>query len=129
MLRLFSPAEGQALAAVAKKLDTSVQETLANDFDTSQEVSSVTPTYVPAVFVNIYGAIDDKNEALKQILTSTLPFVLKVQRDHRQSEKFDPSLTLSFNGVAGFVKQNPSQLNAETPYYIDADGTVKVNGP
>ena len=88
----------------------------------------MTPTYVPAIFFNIYNANADKAQAIRLIVTKALPVVVKILdefRSNRAPTKFDETLTLNFNKVAGQVRDDITILENPT-YQIHPDGLVEL---
>lgn len=128
MVRLFDANSGQLLIASWNKLTQQQKQLLIENFHPLKEFSGMTPTYVPAVFVNIYKNEPNKAQAIGIIMTKALPFVTKVMSDFRHNQtsvKFDPTLTINFNKVAGQVRDNVSILD-NADYIIHEDGLVEI---
>lgn len=89
-----------------------------------------TPTYMPAVLVNLANNPSlgsSKEERISQTVILGLPFIARVLETHKQhlaSLKVDSAIPLNFNKAAGVAKTNPSALNGK--YTIDAEGNVCV---
>lgn len=127
MMRLFDPEAGKRLQGQWAKLPEQMKREISDSFDPLLEIEGLTPTYVPAVFVNVYNSVEDKNKAVSRIIGQVLPFVLKAQREFRASEACDSTKTLSFNKVAA-VARDTADLPAEnSPYHIDDEGNVIVD--
>ncbi len=131
MLRLFTPEEGAALKNAILQLNVPDREMIANQLDVrlGEEIGR-TPTYMPAVLVNLYnnnnlGATSP--ERLSQAVIRGLPFLAKVLQQHKGQllqQQADPEVPLNFNKVAGVAKSTPDLLN--NPFTITADGSVVI---
>ncbi len=131
MLRLFTPEEGAILKQAILKLSPSVRSKIIKQLDIGDEEGlGRTPTYVPAVLVNLannpqLGA--SKEERLSQAVILGLPFIARVLERHKERLahlEADPTIPLCFNRAAGIAKTNPSALNGE--YHIDSEGNVSL---
>lgn len=131
MLRLFTLEEGAVLKKAVSKLPSDVRQKIIEQLDVRQgEELARTPTYMPAVLVNlannpILGS--SKEERISQAVLLGLPFIARVLETHKlhlASSKADSVIPLNFNKAAGVAKTNPSALNGE--YTIDAEGNVCV---
>lgn len=89
-----------------------------------------TPTYMPAVLVNLannQSLGSSKEERISQAVVLGLPFIARVLETHKQHVALslaDPNIPLNFNRAAGIAKTNPSALNGM--YSIDPEGNVGV---
>lgn len=103
MLRLFTPQEGEGLKKAFLKLDDQQRAHVLKEFG-MQKYERRTPTYMPAVLLNLYNfdpkaSLDTKME----LAVTALPFLANVL----QSQKPNAQAPLNFNKVAGVVKEDP----------------------
>jgi hypothetical protein len=129
MLRLFTPEEGILLKEAILKLDKKMQTRLIEQFDIREgEELESTPTYVPAVLVNLSNNPklgSSKEERITQTILIGLPFVARVLENHKQAlaeNKANPAIPLNFNKAAGVAKSDPNKLL--NTFEIDAEGNV-----
>ncbi|KAF3362561.1 hypothetical protein PHSC3_000799 [Chlamydiales bacterium STE3] len=129
MLRLFNSDEGLFLKNSLLKLDSDQRAQIIAQLETNEgEELERTPTYMPAVLVNLsnnplLGV--SREERIAQTIAIGLPFLAKVLAKHRHSlavKKADPHIPLNFNKVAFAAKEDPKMLLEE--FTIDADGNV-----
>ncbi|HEY5234761.1 MAG TPA: hypothetical protein VIJ14_01175, partial [Rhabdochlamydiaceae bacterium] len=132
MLRLFTPEEGSALKNAILQLSSQDRQRIVSQFDVrfGEEIGR-TPTYMPAVLVNLSNNKDlgaTSTERLSQAVIRGLPFIARVLEQHQQQilqHQADPEIPLNFNQVAGIVKSMPQLLQKNT-FQINADGNVTV---
>ncbi|MDE3046908.1 MAG: hypothetical protein KGI83_01010 [Verrucomicrobiota bacterium] len=131
MLRLFNPQEGAVLREAVSKLSPEAQAQMIEQLDVREgEELARTPTYMPAVLVNLASNPSlgsSKDDRISQAIILGLPFIARVLEEHKQylaSSKADPAIPLNFNKAAGVAKTNPLALKGE--YTIDAEGNVCV---
>ncbi len=131
MLRLFTPQEGAVLKQAVSKLPSEVRAQIIEQLDIRKgEELERTPTYMPAVLVNLANNPSlgsSKEEMISQAVILGLPFIARVLETHKlhlASLQADASIPLNFNKVAGVAKTNPLALNGK--YTIDAEGNVCV---
>src|SRR3990167_3337447 len=131
MLRLFTPEEGAILKQAVSKLPSEVRVQIIEQLDIRKgEELERTPTYMPAVLVNLANNLalgSSKEERISQAVILGLPFIARVLETHKQhlaSLKADSAIPLNFNKAAGVAKTNPSALSGK--YTIDAEGNVCV---
>lgn len=131
MLRLFSLEEGLVLRKAIHELDPSIRNRVAAQLDIqSQDRPSRTPTYMPAVLVNLSNNPElgkTKEERLSKAITVGLPFIVQVLERHKEmllKNEIDSNIPLNFNKIAGVAKASPLSLNGE--FYIDQDGSVHL---
>ena len=130
MLRLFTPEEGAVLkkAMVALDPDQKAHIALALDIQEKDPLHLRTPTYMPAVLINLSNNLslgNTKEDRLFQAVKSGLPFIAKVLTQHRKlvaKGNIDPRIPLCFNGVAGAAKNAPELLQGD--FSIDKEGNV-----
>lgn len=131
MLRLFTPEEGVVLRKALLELDTKLRDRITAQLDAKlQDPPSRTPTYMPAVLVNLsnnpqLGA--SKEESLSKAVTIGLPFITRVLEKHKELVAYgeiDPNIPLNFNKMAGVAKTSPYSLTNE--FTIDKDGCVHL---
>ncbi len=103
MLRLFTPQEGESLKKAFFKLDEQQRAHVLKEFG-MQKYERRTPTYMPAVLLNLYN-FDPKAslDAKMELAVTALPFLANVL----QSQKPGAQAPLNFNKVAGAVKEDP----------------------
>jgi hypothetical protein len=126
MIRVFTPAEGKILKEAFSQLTPEQQEKIIAQLDIlpSQELKR-TPTYVPAVLVNL---ANNREVGLEQAVVLGLPFIADVLKQHKSDlaeGKANPDIPLNFNFAAGVAKTEPQRLKGE--FKIESDGSVKVN--
>jgi hypothetical protein len=131
MLRLFTPEEGAVLKQAVSKLPSDVRTKIIEQLDIRKgEELARTPTYMPAVLVNLANnpALgSSKEERISQAVILGLPFIARVLETHKlhlASLEADSAIPLNFNKAAAVAKTNPSALNGK--YTIDAEGNVCV---
>ncbi len=130
MLRLFSPEEGSALKQAIAQLHPSDREIIIAQLDSQSIQLSRTPTYIPAVLVNLLGNFqlgNSKEERLLQAIKLGLPFICKALNLHKENlSKYlaDPTIPLNFNEIAAVAKTTPEFLSQKCS--IDAEGNVHL---
>lgn len=131
MLRLFTTEEGVVLRKAIYELDPSIRSRVAAQLDVhSQDQLSRTPTYMPAVLVNLSNNPElgkTKEERLSKAITIGLPFIARVLEQHKEmllKNKIDSNIPLNFNRIAGIAKTSPASLDGE--FYIEQDGSVHL---
>lgn len=130
MLRLYTPEEGFILKRAMLELDGLSQERVGAQLDIEQNAKpSRTPTYIPAVLVNLSNNLQwgmTKEERLFQAVKIGLPFIAKVLEKHKEllaEGAIDSNIPLNFNKIAGAAK------NSNFPsidFAIDKKGVVHV---
>lgn len=133
MLRLFKPEEGGLLRQAMESLDPKMREKIIAQFDdqASDPLLLRTPTYMPAVLVNLSN--NEKlgktaQERLIKAITIGLPFLTAVLERHKElvaSGAIRSDIPLCFNKAAGTAKTNPDLLS-QGNFKIDAEGNVVV---
>ncbi len=132
MLRLFTPEEGTALKNAILQLSSQDRQRIVSQFDArlGEEIGR-TPTYMPAVLVNLSNNKDlgaTSTERLAQAVIYGLPFIAQVLEQHQQQilqHQANPEIPLNFNQVAGVAKSMPNLLQ-KNAFQIDSDGNVIV---
>ena len=131
MLRLFTPEEGVVLKKAMLELDTNTRDRVAAQLDVQQQdQQSRTPTYMPALLVNLSNNPQlggSKEERLFKAMTVGLPFIARVLEKHKEllaNGEMDPNIPLNFNEMAGVAKRSPQLLSKE--FYIDKEGSVHL---
>jgi hypothetical protein len=131
MLRLFTPEEGRLLKDAVRKIDTANRDRIIAQLDIQEgKEFGRTPTYMPAVLVNLannptLGA--SREERISQAVVLGLPFIARVlekQRELLAQNKADPNIPLNFNQAAGVAKNNPAALAGE--FTIDKEGNIRI---
>lgn len=131
MLRLFTPEDGMLLKKAILELDSEQQTKIIMQLDTKEgEELERTPTYMPAVLVNLCNNPQlgiTREERISKAVILGLPFLAKVLEKHKQSlfkNKANPKIPLNFNKAAGFAKERPyALLNG---FNIDQEGNVCI---
>lgn len=132
MLRLFTPEEGVSLKNAIQQLDQQDRERIVAELDVrlGEEIGR-TPTYMPAVLVNLYNNPSlgtTSSERLSQAVIRGLPFIAKVLQQHKvqlMQHLANPEIPLNFNKIAGVAKSTPDLLQ-QKPFSIDAEGNVSL---
>ncbi|MBS0185180.1 MAG: hypothetical protein JSS34_02335 [Proteobacteria bacterium] len=130
MIRLYEKTDGEILKSAFKKFDLTQQNLFIEMFDPlSPDLPSVTPTYIPAVFVNLYNNKslgETPQERLTKTLDLGLPFVshvLKIYQDQMSEGKMNINDPLNFNDIARVAKENPEALTT-LPFFISPENNV-----
>lgn len=131
MLRLFTPEEGALLKKAMAQLDPQLQMQIVEQLDVREgEELARTPTYMPAVLVNLSNNEqlgNTREERISQAVILGLPFLSRVLEQHQQAlaeNKADPEIPLNFNKAAAVAKSAPKTLLNE--FRIDREGTVEI---
>jgi predicted transcriptional regulator YdeE len=133
MLRLFTIEEGVVLKKAMLEIDVDVRNRIAAQLDVQQQDQPVrTPTYMPAVLVNLSNHSqlgETKEERLFKAITLGLPFITRVLEKHKElvaNHEIDPNIPLNFNKMAGVAKTSPHSLSDS--FFIDEEGNVLLMG-
>lgn len=133
MIRLFSREDGQALKEAYAVLSCEHKTMLREEIDPLVSREERTPTYVPALLVNLLSSLErqglTKSNALQECLKKGSLFIAQVLQTYRSGNAniaYNPQLTLNFNKAAGQVRDNPSLLN-KFYFKIDSDGNVIIS--
>lgn len=130
MLRLFTPEEGTILKQAIAQLSQEDRERIIAQLDIQNIQLARTPTYMPAVLINLLGNSqlgNSKEERLLQAVKLGLPFIGKVLELHKENlskQLANPEIPLNFNEIAGIVKTTPELLIQEGT--IDDQGNVHL---
>ncbi len=133
MLRLFGPANGKVLTEAFQKFTPEEQKAFTNELDPlSLDLPLITPTYIPAVLVNLSNnkTLGETKEArLQQSVELGIPFISVALKEYKKLLKDhaieNPTAPLNFNDVARVAKETPEKLK-DKKFTIDAENTVKV---
>ena len=134
MLRLFTPEEGAILKQAVASLSSEDQDKIIAGLDIQKgDWLKRTPTYMPAVLVNLLNNPQlgkTKEERLLQTIALGLPFICSVLELHKtqlSKHEADPNIPLNFNQMAAVAKTAPGSLvNACN---IDHEGNVHLGAP
>jgi Family of unknown function (DUF6829) len=116
MMRLFKLEEGEILKAAVNKLDHVDRERIINQLDVQQIKKIPTPTYMPAVLVNLMNNTNlssFKEERLTQAVLIGLPFIAKVLEEYElllENKQIKLNEPLNFNLIAKIAKNSPEEL-------------------
>ncbi|MCH9610355.1 MAG: hypothetical protein S4CHLAM81_04850 [Chlamydiales bacterium] len=128
MLRLFNREEGCILREAIFELGQGVRDKIILQLDVQQGDSSRTPTYMPAVLVNLANnsqlGLSQKDRLFKAIKIG-LPFIARVLERHKEllaSGEIEPHIPLNFNKMAGIAKSFPDLL--ENEFSINKEGII-----
>lgn len=121
MLRLFTAEEGRVLKKAMLDLDSNTRDkiALALDIKEKESLNLRTPTYIPAVLVNLSKNSElgtSKEKRLVKAITIGLPFIARILEQHKKlvvSGKIDPKIPLCFNVAAGIAKKSPNLLSGK----------------
>lgn len=129
MLRLFTKEEGGVLRKAMLQLEPSMRDRIAAQLDVQpQSRSGRTPTYMPALLVNLLNNPQlgsNKDERLTKAITQGLPCIVRVLEKHQDllaKGEIHPDIPLNFNQMAGVAKNAPDSLARE--FRIDQEGNV-----
>lgn len=133
MTRLFEKKEGRILKSAFKKFDENDQVQFVKDFDPlSSHLPKITPTYMPAVFVNLFGNKSlgaTVSERLSKTLQLGLPFVSRALDAYiellQEGKVQNTRAPLNFNDIARVAKENPMALEMGQ-VHIDSDNGVHI---
>lgn len=131
MLRLFTPEDGLLLKKAVLELDLEQRTKILMQMDIKEGEELVrTPTYMPAVLVNLANNPQlgiTREERISKALILGLPFLAKVLEKHKQSlleNNANAKIPLNFNKAAGIAKERPEALLKE--FHIDQEGNVCI---
>lgn len=131
MLRLFTPEEGVILRNAMLQIDPAMRERIRAQLDgSSLAQEGRTPTYMPAVLLNLAGHPGlgtTSEERLAKAITLGLPLLTQVLEKHKEllaKGEIDSNIPLNFNRIAGIAKTSLDALKREC--LIDAEGNVSV---
>lgn len=132
MMRLFSKEEGAALQEGYESLPQEQKDFLTHELNPLITRNEMTPTYVPAVLVNLLSAYSkqglSRTQAIRKCLQEGVPFLATVFHQYRNGkteQPYTPTLTLNFNKVAGRLRDQPDLLKNAT-FLINEDGHVEI---
>ncbi len=129
MLRLFTTEEGAILKQAVASLSSTDRDEIIAGLDVQKgDWLFRTPTYMPAVLVNLLNNPqlgETKGERLSQAIALGLPFICRVLQLHKAqllAHEADPNIPLNFNKMAAVAKTSPSLLGGSCS--IDHEGNV-----
>jgi len=128
MTRLFSPQDGAQLKKGWEALSFQDRADITRAFIEPQKLAKRTPTYMPALLVNLMGNKElgeTRDERLRRAIMIGLPFCARAILKHEEmirEKKISPNIPLCFNAIAGVAKTKPSLLGGMIT--IDKDGNV-----
>ncbi len=132
MLRLFTPEDGMLLKKAILELDSELQIKILKQLDTKEGKDlERTPTYMPAVLVNLSNNFQlgiTREERISKAVILGLPFLAKVLEKHKHAlfeNKTNSKNPLNFNKAAGIAKERPYALLNE--FTIDQEGNVCID--
>ncbi|MBA3813833.1 MAG: hypothetical protein H0X26_05000 [Alphaproteobacteria bacterium] len=132
MMRLFSKEKGKALETGYQSLSKDQRAFLNSELNPLIVRNERTPTYVPAVLVNLLSTYSkqglSKDKAIKKCLqdgATCLANIFHQYRNGQANQPYTPTLTLNFNKVAGQLRDQPALLRNAT-FSIDKDGHVEI---
>lgn len=132
MIRLFTPQEGTILRDAMTSLSPQERSRISAELDVQKfNPHERTPTYMPAVLVNLHNNPslgDTPEKRLRQAIALGLPFISRVLETYRSNLKagtIRSDIPLNFNPVAGVAKAAPNDLKKGT-FFIDNEGNVKI---
>lgn len=131
MMRLFTPEDGAILKHALGQLDKKNRTRIVAHLDVKdEEQPGRTPTYMPAVLVNLMNNKElgaTREERLVKAVEFGLPFIGRVLEKHKTlltKNQIDPNVPLNFNQAAGIAKSSPDLLKGS--FTIDNEGNVIV---
>jgi hypothetical protein len=129
MLRLFTHEDGLILKQAVLKLKPEIRAKIIAQLDIQEgEELRRTPTYMPAVLVNLANNLQlgtSREERISQAVVLGLPFLSRVLEAHKQAlaeNRANSDIPLNFNKAAGVAKQSPTALLKG--FNIDSEGNV-----
>lgn len=131
MMRLFSKDDGHSLQEAYASLSKEQKKIINQAFDPLVYRNERTPTYVPALLVNVLDSYLKQGltraNAIKECIHKGALFVATVLNQYRMgmaNQPYNPNLTLNFNKVAGQARDNLNLL--ENPsFLINSEGLIK----
>lgn len=132
MLRLSTPTEGLLLKQAIQNWNPEKLNSILSQWE-QEEKFLRTPTYMPAVLVNLANQAQigtTREERICQAVALGVPFLSKMLEKRQESlEKgeADPQVPLNFNQAAGAVKNDPNALDQD--WEIDEEGNVRTGKP
>jgi hypothetical protein len=130
MIRLYSKEEGAVLQQAYNTLTEEQKTVIKSQLDPLINRQERTPTYVPAVLVNLLAVKTkqglSKSQAIEVCVHQGVVFIADVLQQYRTGKAnrpYNPELTLNFNKVAGQVRDNPHLLGN---FVIDGEGNVEM---
>ncbi|AIL12711.1 hypothetical protein IM40_02935 [Candidatus Paracaedimonas acanthamoebae] len=132
MMRLYTTEDGAALQDTFTRLTPTQKALISSEYDPLIYRKEQTPTYVPAILVNLMGEHTKqglpRKMAINKCLEDGLTFIAHVlydYRNNRANRSYDPNLTLNFNKSAGQLRDNPNLIEGAT-FTIDPQGNVEL---
>lgn len=123
LMRLYTPEQGSALSAALKGLPESQLANIRSYFyidlpkySQSLLAKEATPTYMPAVLVNLINNPSLGNTQLERIQKAValgLTSLATVLLDWRGSPDYNPDLVICFNPIAKVAKETPEKLTSD----------------
>ena len=128
MMRLYTPEDGQSLLKAFSAIPEITLTKIITAFDLTQVDSRrVTPTYMPAVLVNLMenrAISDDRDERLYHAVTQGVPFLVNALS---LKDRVDAGVPLCFNAIAGKARSAEAEDILRLPLHVDAsNGIVTV---
>lgn len=134
MMRLFDEKDGAPLQASFAELDKDAKVLIISQLNPLEDRREKTPTYVPAVLVNLLGTLQkaglSREAAIGRTVTEGVPlmaYILGQYRTGKANQPYSADMTLNFNTVAGQLRDKPD-LATSRAFSIDAKGNVKLEG-
>lgn len=130
MMRLYTTEDGAALQETFTQLNPTQKAIILSEYDPLIYRNERTPTYVPAVLVNLMGEYTKQGLPRKVAITKCLEkgvtfiaHILYDYRNNRTDQPYNPNVTLNFNKAAGQLRDNFKLIDAAT-FTIDPEGNV-----
>ena len=121
MMRLFSAEDGLLLKSAFGSLPESVQHESISVFDlTTPDHSRTTPTYMPAVLINIVenkACGSHRATRLRCAVTLGIPMLLRALA---LSEKVQTGVPMNFHSLAGLMRASEVQDLVRLPLQVNA---------
>ncbi len=132
MMRLYTKEDGAALQEAFDSLSSTQKELIVSEYAPLNYRQERTPTYIPAVLVNLMGTYTKQKLSRKMAIHKSLQtgltliaHILHDFRNNRANHPYDPHLTLNFNKIAGQLRDNPALAESAT-FIIDPQGNVEL---
>ncbi len=131
MLRITTPEYTTKFNKAFAQLSQEQKNLILEEFYPLTERDSATPTYVPAVLLNIFhnhSLSSREKQRIKFLFHHGLPFIATVLHEFRHNHAnipYNKNLTLNFNEIARIAREDPLQLKTRD-YQIEEDGTVII---
>nr|WP_032114250.1 hypothetical protein [Candidatus Paracaedibacter symbiosus] len=132
MMRLYTKEDGKILQEAFSQIKPKMKSTLLAELNPLIIRQERTPTYIPAVLVNLMSAYTkqelSREDSIHQCVTKGVPLIAEILHAYRHNKANIPyniNLTLNFNKIAGQLRDNV-ELAENNNFTIDPQGNVEL---